>query len=186
MGAPEPVESVIVGDKRPTFGKRLGIFALILLVLFFAINGYIQSAKNGRELKKAQKAQEDLIEDVHDLSEVGVSLVRNNVQLQEALRKQNQILKDAGFATVIIPRGEMPPSESERFNQQDRSNQPNEQNKSNRPNRPNKPNRPDPPNEPPDQPGPPEEPDPPGDILDDVQEQACELTGICLFGLIFQ
>lgn len=178
----EPVESVIVGDNRRTLGKRLGVFALALLLLFFAVNGYIQSSKNGNKLRQAEKAREQLEEDVHDLSDTGVALIKLNKQLQDAIRRQNKLLKEAGFEPIFVPTGEGFFREGTTADQPSFNND--EPNRPNRPNRPNKPNKPNRPNEPND-PKPPDDPDPPdGGPVGEVQEEVCELTGICLFRIM--
>lgn len=48
----EPVDVTVVDDKRDTFGKRLAILAVGLLIMLFGILAYIQSAKNGEKLDR--------------------------------------------------------------------------------------------------------------------------------------
>jgi hypothetical protein len=46
----EPVEVAVVEDKRDTFGKRVGIFAIGLLIFIIAVLTLIQSGKNGEKI----------------------------------------------------------------------------------------------------------------------------------------
>lgn len=92
----EPIESIVVGDNRNTLGKRLGLFAVALLLLFFAISSYIQSAKNGSLLHRAAVDRSNLIRTIDSQTK----LIK---QLQTAIRIQNKELKKAGFKTVRIP-----------------------------------------------------------------------------------
>lgn len=93
-----PMESVIVGDKRRLLGRRLGIFAFAILILFFLVNGYIQAAKNGHDLNQARK-------DNHKL----ISIVKNQgdliIQLQNAIRAQNKVLRENHIQVVPVPEG---------------------------------------------------------------------------------
>lgn len=91
-----PIDSVIVGDKRKQFGRRLGALALMLLLMFFAIAGYIQSSRNGEALNQASRDRSALIKTVNSQSE----LIK---QLQDAIRLQNDKLRDAGIAIVAVP-----------------------------------------------------------------------------------
>lgn len=46
----QPVETVIVGDTRYSFGKRVAAVGIALLFLAFLILAYKQSAKNGKDI----------------------------------------------------------------------------------------------------------------------------------------
>lgn len=96
--APEldPVPAVIVSDKRNLLGRRLSILAVALLLLFFSISGYIQSANNGNLLHRAAVDRSLLISIIHAQS--------GDIQrLQKAFSKQNKELKKAGFKVVVLP-----------------------------------------------------------------------------------
>lgn len=99
----EPIDAVVVGDKRSSFGRRLGLFALALLVLFFTINGYIQSAKNGEKATRANHKIDKLIDIDHNLSKTIADQTDLIRALQASQRKQNHILANHGLKTVIIP-----------------------------------------------------------------------------------
>lgn len=98
-----PVESVIVADKRNNFGRRLAVFALVLLTLFFVIGSYIQSARNADLLRRASVDRSKLITGAAELTESVNQQIRFNKRLQLALKKQNQLLGQAGFETVQVP-----------------------------------------------------------------------------------
>lgn len=98
-----PVESVIVADKRNNFGRRLAVFALVLLTLFFVIGSYIQSARNADLLRRASVDRSKLIAGAAELTESVNQQIRFNKRLQLALKKQNQLLGQAGFETVQVP-----------------------------------------------------------------------------------
>lgn len=153
-----PVNANIVSDKRDTLGKRLGFLAFAILILFFAMNGYIQSAKNGHDLKDAKKDRSTLIQAVN-------AQTTYITQLQDALREQNQILKAAGYKTVRVPvykgpkliiRGSPVPSPRPQSSPSSTSNP--SQKPSSKPS-----SRPSP------------------SPTDDVKSRVCQLTGICLF-----
>lgn len=99
----EPIESVVVGDKRNTLGRRLGLLAIALLLLFFAISSYIQSAQNGRQLNRAAADRSKLIHSISDLTNSNRQQSRFIRQLQKAIRDQNALLRTAGFHTVRVP-----------------------------------------------------------------------------------
>lgn len=174
----EPVEAEIVSDRRPQLGKRLGTFAIALLVLFFGINGYISSARNNDLLHRAAedrtqlvKSNKNLVEDNHKLvksqqhilylNERQTVLIRD---LRHALRNQNKILRRNGFETVVIPGS----SESNGSSESPTSNQkdPNKDKKEPKKKHHHKPNNNPPPNNP--------------DPTDPVTKPVCNLTGICL------
>lgn len=204
----EPFESIVVGDTRSKLGRRLGIFALALLLLFFAISGYIQSSQNGRLLERAARDRSHLVDSVAALSEGArnqTALIKkfqaaNNEQtllileLEALLRKQNRILKRAGLEQVDIP-GDDLGFDSEGSG----PSGPTSNDSTSQPPREESPGRPGPPGEPgpPGRPGPPGEPGPPGnpgpnppnppgppdepDPVGDIQKELCAETGICIF-----
>lgn len=106
----EPIKAVVVGDNRRRLGKRLGAGAIALLLLFFGISSYIQSARNGRLLERAAVDRSALVNTVDSLTmtvheQSGVlgsqtALIR---QLQQAVRTQNQTLREAGLITIRVP-----------------------------------------------------------------------------------
>lgn len=103
MGETKPVNAIVVGDKRKSFGRRLGFLALALLLLFFAINGYISSSHNGHLLDQANRDRDKLTNSVDRLTKTQSSQTHLIKQLQDALRKQNRILEKSGLAVVIVP-----------------------------------------------------------------------------------
>lgn len=165
----EPVEAIVVGDDRRQLGKRLGMFALALLLLFFSINGYIQSAKNGRKLSQAEKERTELVESIKNISETTSAQTRLIKNLQRAIHTQNILLVEAGLEPVVIPTGDEP------------NDEPSKQSRDTTPKSEVKP-RPEP--EPKPRPGPspkpPDDPSPTPGPIDEVQSRICELTGICL------
>lgn len=158
----DPVPAEIVSDKRDTLGKRLGLAALAILILFFAINGYIQSAKNGRLLRTANQDRHALVKSVSKLTASNKRQSDLVKQLQDAVRAQNKLLRQVGSDTVLVP-GETNifvqegdnSRETPRSRKTPKNDPPNKRN-------PNSPDNPDP-------------PPPPGGPLDTI----CELTGIC-------
>lgn len=99
----DPVPATIVADSRRLLGRRLGIFALALLLLFFVINAYIQSVRNGEALQRASKDRSSLVKSIERNSktlEAQTTLIK---QLQTAIRIQNKLLRDAGIKTVPVP-----------------------------------------------------------------------------------
>jgi len=100
-----PIPAMVVGDRRDFFGKRLGQFALALLVLFFVIASYIQSARNGVLLERASQDRSELIS---SLEKATATIDRQNVELNDlrsAVSEQNRLLRDAGIPTVPIVAG---------------------------------------------------------------------------------
>lgn len=91
-----PVDAVVVGDNRRLLGKRLGTFALAILLLFFAVMGFVQSSRNGELLKRAAQDRSLLIQS----NNKQVTYIQ---QLQQAIREQNALLKKAGFKVVQVP-----------------------------------------------------------------------------------
>lgn len=173
----EPVESIVVGDKRQNLGKRLGIFASVLLLLFFVINGYIQSSQNGRLLKRAAEDRSDLVNSIAKLSRSNDAQRQEIKQLQEAIRIQNQELHEAGFKTVKIPgidSNSDPESEQSQQPQSSSQTSPSSHRPSPKPT-----SRPPPSPTPKPTPKPTKTPKP----IDKVTDTVCSLTGICLFNL---
>lgn len=163
----EPIDAVVVGDKRNTLGRQLGIFGLVLIVLFFIINGYIQSSKNGRALRHAATDRSNLITTIDSQTK----LIK---KLQEAIRAQNKVLRKAGFKTVQIPGRDHTttanpvaprPSESPQST-------PTHAHNSHKP-------TPKPSNSPTSKPT---HPPPPGPV-DEARDKVCSLTGICVIDL---
>lgn len=153
-----PVNANIVSDKRDTLGRRLGFLSFAILILFFAMNGYIQSAKNGHDLKDAKHDRSTLIQAVN-------AQTTYITQLQDALREQNKILKAAGYKTVQVPVYKGP-----KFIIRN-SPQPSPQPESS----------PSPTSKPSHKPSSKPSPKPSPSPTDDVKSRVCQLTGICLF-----
>lgn len=163
----EPIESVVVGDARNTLGKRLGYFAVALLLLFFSIGGYIQSAKNGAQLNRAAKDRSALIQS---------NLAQNKLisKLQGALRDQNKILRKAGFKTVKVPGRDHTTDSNPVAPRPSKSPQP-------RPTDTHKTSNPSP--KPSNSPTPKPTHSPEG-LVDQAEDRVCSLTGICMFNFI--
>lgn len=160
----QPIESIVVGDKRDTLGKRLGLLGLIILLMFFAIGSYIQSSKNGAQLSRAAKDRSGLI---HTLN-AQTDLIQ---QLQDAIAKQNQELKAAGLAVVVIPSSRT----STRYLP---TPTPEPQPKPNSSSSTAKP-KPRP------RPSPSHSPSPTPDPIQSAKDLICAKTGICAFALTF-
>lgn len=145
--------------------RRSSALAVVLLLLFFAINGYIQSSKNGRALKRADQDRSNLI------SSLSFQTKELN-KLQTLITKQNHKLVKAGFKVVHIP-GEntttfLPPTSNP-------SPQP-EPSKSHHP----KPrHKPTPKPTPSPRPRPKPSPSPTPGPVPGIKDTICKLTGIC-------
>lgn len=100
------IPALVVGDKRDFFGKRLGAFALALLILFFVVSGYIQSARNGVLLERASRDRSDLISSLEAATTTIEQQSVDLADLRRALSEQNKLLRDAGLPTVNITDGE--------------------------------------------------------------------------------
>lgn len=99
----EAVPAVVVADQTDKRGKRLGLLAIGLLVLFFSANGYIQSAKNGKELHESRSERKQLISAIQQISVAlnqQTELVR---RLQAAVRNQNAALRKVGIDPIPVP-----------------------------------------------------------------------------------
>lgn len=92
----EPISAIVVGDKRDKLGRTLAVLAIGLLLLYFGASSYIQSSKNGRQLEQSEKNQAKLV----DTLDAQTKLI---LQLQDAVRRQNQALRDAGIQPVPVP-----------------------------------------------------------------------------------
>lgn len=160
----EPIDAVVVADKRNTLGRRLGAFALVLLVLFFTINGYIQSAKNGDKATKANHKIDKLIDINHNLSKTVAGQTELIKELQDSQRKQNHILAKHGLRTTPVP-GESP-SESPSGPANNSANHPQ--------------SHPNPSHSPHPKPHPSKTPKPPPSTVDKVKDRVCSITGICI------
>lgn len=162
----EPVDATIVADKRYRLGRRLAILAVGLLLMFFAISSYIQAARNGAQLDQVLKNNTKLVDSLD-------SQARLIGQLQEAIRRQNQVLKDAGLKTVDIPVSGTPTTPQPTPSTRPRPTPTAGPKPSSRPNpRPSSNPRP--------RPTPKPTPSPSPSPLVPVDELVCQLTGICL------
>jgi len=165
-----PIPAAIVEDKRNTLGKRLGAFAIIILLLFFAIGGYISSAQNNSLLHRAAKDRTALIDGEHKLVKSNQRLVKSNKaqsdlirKLQQAIREQNKILREAGLETVPVPSKSPSTSSSGPSSNPSHNPQP----------------KPKPSHSPHPHPHPTHSPPPP-DAIQKVRDRVCNLTGICV------
>lgn len=165
----EPIKSVVVGDARRNFGKRLGLMAIALLLLFFTISSYIQSSQNGRLLHRAAVDRSRLILTIHHLARSNVTQTHEIGQLQKAIRAQNRELREAGFKVVHIPVDHSSSSPSEPPSS---SSKPTPQPTS----APSPTPRPKPSPKPTPKPSPSHTPGP----VQDLRDRICSLTGICL------
>lgn len=99
----EAVPAYIVADKRDRFGKRLGQLAFVLLLLYFVINSYVQSARNGEQLDEAREQRASLIKNqeltFQGLQQQGALIA----QLQGTISRQNEILQKAGLPVEKVP-----------------------------------------------------------------------------------
>lgn len=99
----EAVPAYIVADKRDKFGRRLGRAAFVLLLLFFVISSYVQSAKNGAELDESRRQRQTLI-----VSQERISITLQGqgeliVALQDVITRQNNALRNAGLPVEPVP-----------------------------------------------------------------------------------
>lgn len=164
----EAFPAVVVADKTDHLGKRLGKFALWLLVLFFAIDASIQSARNGRLLESSARERGQLINSTERMSRTLDQQSKLIIQLQDAIRKQNDMLREAGLDPVGVPNYPRPkpgvfptpyipsaqPSSKPSKSKPDHKPQPN--------------------------PTPTPSPSPTPDPITIVRDEVCRLTGICL------
>lgn len=168
------LEAHIVGDKRKKMGRRLGIFGMAILLLFFAISAYIQSAQNGRLLRRAAEDRSSLVQSVTSLSSTVDTQTRLIKRLQNAIREQNELLEEAGIPTVRIPMWyeleQNPQRPNEEFRPAPSQNQAEGPGKNSNNEPEPSPKKPDPPKE---------EPTPDQLPGGDVRKRVCELTGIC-------
>lgn len=180
----EAVPAVVVADKTDKLGKRLAQLAFGLLLLFFTVNGYIQGAQNGRQLDQADKDRAQLVSSLERATTTLEQQSKLILQLQAAVRAQNQTLRDAGLTTLAVP-GEMtlpgangpgqvivspPDSADPPAPRASQKNNPD-------PDDPD-PNDPEPNDPDPNDPEPEPEPDPPGPA-DPATDLLCQVSGIC-------
>jgi hypothetical protein len=97
------------GNKR---GKRLAMLGVGLLILFFTISGYVQSAKNGDQLNKSDNDRRKLIASNERITTTLERQSQLIVQLQAAIKAQNDALHRAGINAVPIPGVVEPPERS--------------------------------------------------------------------------
>jgi hypothetical protein len=159
----KPIESVVVGDKRRLLGQRLAALAMALLLLFFGISGYIQSARNGK--------------DVHNLARANRNQTELIKKLQDALKQQNKILAKAGYRTIRIPGENTHTTTHLPQPQPQQSSNPSHTPPSPKPRPTHGSHSPHPRTSHSPNPGPSSKPGPVGMVRDRV----CSLTGICLF-----
>lgn len=170
----EAVPAVVVADKTDKLGKRLAQLAFGLLILFFAINGYIQSAQNEKKLDDAETNTSQLVESLDRVTKTLDQQSKLILELQDAVRAQNQTLRDAGLKTLPVP-GEMtlPSASSDPVEQPSPNPTPRDDPEPNDP----EPNDPEPNDPDPNDPEP--EPEPEPSPVVPVDELLCMLTGIC-------
>lgn len=140
--------------------KRISQLTLVLLLLFFSVNGYIQSYRNGSDLDTAKKDRSNLTQTLNDQS----TLIK---QLRVAIQQQNKILEKNGLQPIPIPAEttiiiEPTPGSSS-------SGRPTPQ--------PSSSMRPSPSHKPTPRPSSTPSPDP----TQTIKKTVCDLTGICAF-----
>jgi outer membrane biosynthesis protein TonB len=96
----EPMPARVVADDRDTFWKRLSMVGLVLVLVFFSANGYIQSARNAHLARDAAKEAGATHDDFKAYRHTQKDY---NRRLLEALREQNDKLRKAGLPTQPIP-----------------------------------------------------------------------------------
>lgn len=85
-----------------SLGRRLATYVVSLLVLFFAVGGYIQSSRNGDQLDRAAKDRTTLINNSNLLLEKNTSQTNTIKNLRNALIQTNKELARLGLKTVDI------------------------------------------------------------------------------------
>lgn len=112
-----PVPAEVVANRRDTFWRRLPVYALILVVLYFVISSQIQSAQNGDDLHKSLAAQGKLLKTVQR-DEGYVILASQYIGAQaKVIKEQNARLKAHGLPTIPLPPPPTPPAVSKRAHQ---------------------------------------------------------------------
>lgn len=104
----EAFPAVVIADKTDHLGKRLGQFALWILVLFFTIGSMVQSARNARLLEGSSKDRSDLIQSMDRVTRTLDAQSDLIIKLQDAIRQQNDTLRKAGLTQVGIPNYTLP------------------------------------------------------------------------------
>ncbi len=181
----KPIPANVVEDSTDKLGKRLAFIGLALLLIFFAASAYIQSARNSQALEDAQKQRQEVIDSLARLSTAFEAQTTLTKQLQEAIRRQNQALENAGIEQVPVPgafplptdpmgdvnpAGPLAPSNDVQANPDRVPNEPEEPEQG--------PPGPPGPQGPPGEPAPSPTPEPEGP-LSPVQDTVCTLIGIC-------
>jgi hypothetical protein len=97
-----------VSRRRPKWaryvsGQRLGLFFLVLLMMFFAISGYVGSARNHKLLDNAVRDRSVLIVSTGQLSDLSTQELVYIQQLVKIVEQQNDALKKAGQKIIVIP-----------------------------------------------------------------------------------
>lgn len=188
----EAVPAYIVADKREKLGKRLGIAAICLLVLFFTISSYVQSSANGRELERSSQQRGKLVDATNRVASTIEGQTILIVQLQKTIAKQNEALAKAGLPVEPVPTIEdiineymsPAPSPSAVPNESRRgdTSSPRDNPPANNPSPASKPKptpKPNPSPKPPHPSPPPNDPPGPADPITDI---ICNSTGICIRG----
>lgn len=87
---------------KHTIGRRFASWVMGLIILFFAINGYIQSSSNNSLLHTAARDRSHLVQTVSDLTEANKRQSNVVKGLKTAIINQNKILRKAGLKTTNI------------------------------------------------------------------------------------
>lgn len=169
----EAFPAVVVADNTNKRGKRLAQLGVGLLVLFFAVSSYVQAARNGALLEDANRDRSNLITSTERITRTLDQQTQQIMQLQAAIRAQNDALRKAGIKTVPVPgvttRPEPTSTETPTaFPRPEPGVSPRPQP------RPSSSGRPQP------RPTPSPSPSPSPTPLIPVEELICQLTGICI------
>lgn len=98
----EALPAVVVADTRSKMGLRLGSFALVLLVFFFAVSSYIQSANNGEALERASRDRSRLSEAIQQALDQQAEDRTIILTFGAIIAEQNRRLTEAGLDPVEI------------------------------------------------------------------------------------
>lgn len=185
----EAVPAYVVADRRDKLGKRLGTFALAILILMFTINGYIQSSQNGEELDQARKDRAALTEAVRRTIEQQKEDRDIILTFGAIIREQNRRLIEAGLDPVETDPLRPLPEQTENAPSVS-SNEANPSSslpgapegsptRSSPRSAPSSEPQSQPEPEPEPEPEPQPEPEPEPSPLDPIEEAVCRLVGIC-------
>lgn len=104
-GGFEAVPAVIVADERSQLGRRLGVAAIALLILFFVISIYIQSKINGAALVKAETNRADIANELAVVNKTLEDQLKIDIDLEHIILEQNKALVAHGLPPIIVAPG---------------------------------------------------------------------------------